>query len=183
MVKVTRFFLLRAELLKSQPRIWRRIFVPAGIALPDLHLVIRTAMGWGSMQGWQFVIHQQTYADAGPALHSGLQELVRRRGATFGYTCFDPDAWPHKITLSNPDYDPGERAVRIYCVAGERACPPRHVGGLQGYYRFLQAIRDPEEPDHEEMMDRFGEFDPDEFYRDRINADLQRLKLASAAPD
>lgn len=182
-VKVIRFFLLRVELLKSHPRIWRRVFVPAGISLSDLHLVIQTAMGWEGLQQWQFVIHQQTYQDAPPARQPVLQELVHRRGATFVYTCFDRDAWPHKVTLSNQDFDTGGYEARVYCVAGERACPPPNVGGIQGYYRFLQAIRDPEEPDHEEMLDSFGEFDPDEFYRDRINADLQRLQLTPDTAD
>ncbi len=140
-------------------------------------------MGWGGLQRWQFVIHQQTYQDSLPDQDQILQDLVQRRGASFVYTCFDGDAWPHKVTLSNQDFNPGGREVQVYCVAGERACPPQNVGGIQGYYRFLQAIRDPEEPDHEEMLDNFGDFDPDEFYRDRINADLQRLKLSADMSD
>jgi hypothetical protein len=41
---------------------------------------------------------------------------------------------------------------------------------------LLEAIRDPEHPEHEEMVDWVGgEFDPEAFDLDEVNSELQDL--------
>jgi hypothetical protein len=55
-------------------------------------------------------------------------------------------------------------------VAGKRACPPDDVGGIGGYYDFLDAIKDPKHPDHHDMMEWCGgSFDPEAFDVQEIN--------------
>lgn len=181
------FYLLRIELMHSRPRIWRRLFVPAAISLSHLHAVIQVAMGWHGQSRchWQFVIRRHTYRNSEPAesresAHADilLSRLIQHRGTTFQYTCYFEDEWEHRITLSNPDFDASAYTAAICCVAGESACPPRNIGGIEGYYRFLLAIGDPEHPDHDDMVDWIGEdFDRDAFYLDQINDDLERLQL------
>jgi len=59
------------------------------------------------------------------------------------------------------------------CLAGERACPPEDVGGVWGYGEFLEAIRDPEHPQHEDYIGWIGgEFDPEAFDLKQVNAVL-----------
>jgi hypothetical protein len=51
------------------------------------------------------------------------------------------------------------------------------VGGVWGYAEFLQAIKDPEHPEHEEYLEWVGgEFDPEAFDLDSVNAELRRLR-------
>jgi len=42
------------------------------------------------------------------------------------------------------------------------ACPPEDVGGIWGYYDFLDAIQDPNHPEHDDFLQWIGEdeFDP-----------------------
>lgn len=177
-------YLLRVDLVGSRPKIWRRVFVPAQISLPELHAVLQVTMGWPGNGHWQFSIRRRHYASRempGVTLQAhaglGLVDLVQRRGSVFQYQCFFEDAWRHQITLSNPQFDSHAWEEKVQCVAGAGACPPADVGGIEGYYEFLRAIEDPEHPDHYEMTDWIGaEFDRDEFYDDRINADLRRLQ-------
>ncbi len=37
------------------------------------------------------------------------------------------------------------------CIDGERACPPEDCGGVDGYYRMLEILKDTSDPEHEEM--------------------------------
>ena len=64
------------------------------------------------------------------------------------------------------------------CLTGKRACPPEDCGGIWGYAGFLDAIQDPQHPEHEEMLEWMGgEFDPDAFDLEEVNRELQRLTL------
>ncbi|PTQ55845.1 MAG: TnpR protein [Candidatus Carbobacillus altaicus] len=50
------------------------------------------------------------------------------------------------------------------CIGGKRNCPPEDVGGPWGYQDFLEAIRDPSHPEHENMLKWIGgSFDPEAF--------------------
>jgi len=46
---------------------------------------------------------------------------------------------------------------------------------------LLEAIRDPEHPEHEEMLEWIGDgFDPEAFDLDEVNVELQRLTSSEA---
>ena len=38
------------------------------------------------------------------------------------------------------------------CTGGERACPPEDCGGVMGFADLLDAIGDPDHPEHEELV-------------------------------
>ena len=62
------------------------------------------------------------------------------------------------------------------CLTGKRACPPEDCGGVWGYASFLEALHDPEHPEHEEMLEWIGgAFDPEVFDLDEVNVALQLL--------
>ena len=48
------------------------------------------------------------------------------------------------------------------------------MGGVAGYYRFLDAIQNPKHPEHRDMLEWGGRFDPDDFEIDEINKDFQK---------
>ena len=61
------------------------------------------------------------------------------------------DSWQHEVVVE--EVLPPEPDARYpMCVAGERACPPEDVGGIWGYADFLEAIQQPDHPEHEEML-------------------------------
>jgi hypothetical protein len=58
-------------------------------------------------------------------------------------------------------------------LGGERACPPDDVGGIPGYEHFLNALADPDHPEHEDMVTWIGgRFDPDDFDVQRANREI-----------
>ena len=64
------------------------------------------------------------------------------------------------------------------CLAGAGACPPEDVGGTPGYADFLQAISDPEHPEHDDMTAWIGRpFDPSAFNVQEAQDLLYEIKL------
>ena len=64
------------------------------------------------------------------------------------------------------------------CLKGSGACPPEDIGGVVGYTMFLDAISDPEHPEHESMLewiagDIDSGFDPEYFDLAEVNNLLQ----------
>jgi hypothetical protein len=70
-----------------------------------------------------------------------------------------------------------KKGVRYpHCLKGRRACPPEDVGGVWGYENFLEALRDPRHDEHEDYLTWVGgEFDPQAFDLEEVNARLQRM--------
>ncbi len=72
---------------------------------------------------------------------------------------------------------PQENVHHPLCLAGARACPPEDVGGIPGYQNLLQAMRDSQHPEHEELLAWVGgAFDPEEFDVDQINQKLRSMR-------
>ena len=49
------------------------------------------------------------------------------------------------------------------CVEGSLACPPEDVGGMGGYYYYLDAISNPKHKEHKMYLEWRGPFDPEAF--------------------
>src|ERR1043165_1492906 len=54
---------LEIELLRIEPRIWRRVLVPGTITLAQLHHVIQIAMGWTNSHLHEFIVGADSYSD------------------------------------------------------------------------------------------------------------------------
>jgi hypothetical protein len=57
---------LKVTLLYTRPPIWRRLLVPYGFAMEDLHSVIRAAMGWDDSRLHEFSIGQKCFTKLNP---------------------------------------------------------------------------------------------------------------------
>jgi len=84
------------------------------------------------------------------------------------------DGWTFKITLEDivDDYYFGYATV----LSGAETAPPEDVGGIHGYYSFLDIYNDSNHPEHESMKEwaesqRYKEYDVD-----RINDILKSIK-------
>ena len=73
------------------------------------------------------------------------------------------------------DAEAGVRYPR--CITGKRACPPEDCGGPWGYGDFLEAIQNPNHPEHEDMLEWIGgKFDPEKFDIEAVNKELGRIR-------
>ncbi len=86
------------------------------------------------------------------------------------------DSWRHEIKVKRAGF-PKPGVEYPVCLGGERACPPEDCGGIWGYYSTLEAVSDPDNEEHEDMIDWLGEgFDPDAFDLNKINAKLAKWR-------
>ncbi|MCW5881482.1 MAG: plasmid pRiA4b ORF-3 family protein [Anaerolineae bacterium] len=175
-------FQLKVTLNGSQPPIWRRLLVRGSTTLYKMDVVIQIAMGWTNSHLHLFHVDGVMYGEPSPEWDARderrvkLGQIVPQVGDWFVYEYDMGDGWQHAIVVEK--VLPAEPGVRYpLCVAGERACPPEDVGGVWGYEGFLEAIRDPKHPEHEDMLDWIGgEFDPEAFDLAAINHYLSQLR-------
>ena len=86
------------------------------------------------------------------------------------------DGWDHQIEVVKIG-PPAEGINYPLCLKGKLACPPDDCGGIWGYYDMLEALKDPKHERHEELVEWIGgEFDPERFDLDEINAELAELR-------
>ena len=165
----------KITLKESKPPIWRRIQVK-DCTLDKFHEHIQTAMGWTNSHLHRFEIGDKRYAD--PELMEedfeefGYLDSTRKKISTvvpddgkrfkFLYEYDFGDSWLHEVLFEGcPSPEKGKKYP--LCVEGARACPPEDVGGMGGFYEYLEAIADPKHNEHEHFMEWSGPFDPEMF--------------------
>jgi len=175
---------LKVTLRDSKPPIWRRIQVTSDTRLSTLHRVLQVVMGWEGAHLHQFMAHGMYYGTPHPDFgfevknekNVSLHQVVSEVKDKLIYEYDFGDSWEHELLVEKILPLEGGKHYPI-CLTGKRACPPEDCGGIWGYASFLEAIRDPEHPDHDEMVEWVGgEFDPDAFDLAEINRELQSLK-------
>ena len=83
----------------------------------------------------------------------GAPAQPRRGGSSFLYVF--SDYWRHKVVVDK--VFPAERGARWpACIGGRRACPPGDCSGPWGYVDFLEAIKDPDDEEHDSMLEWVG---------------------------
>ena len=173
---------LRITLLGVEPSVWRRILVPGNMMLEELHYMIQDVMGWTHSHLHQFEVFGVDYSDPQFELENVVDEsaayLHRMRlheGAKFLYRYDFGDNWEHEVAVEKID-TADQALLHPVCQHGARACPPEDCGGAWGYEELLKALRDPEHPDHEEMLEWVGgSFDAEAFDLQAVNQKLWRL--------
>lgn len=174
-----RFYLLKIKLLDIQPEIWRQFVVPADISLDRLHDVIQIIMGWQDYHLHQFTIGKKRYTEDPECKEDGLEcgkyrlvDLIKRKGQTFSYHYDFGDSWEHKLKVEDSNYKipPHLQEQFVFCMDGERACPPEDVGGFPGYINFSKIINNPSHKEYEEYLQWVGgAFDPEYFNPKEVN--------------
>ena len=169
---------LKILLRDSKPPIWRRIQILSDTSLAALHPILQVVMGWSNTHLHQFEVGDLIYGPPDPNIpdfdvidekDAVLSEIVSRLNQKFVYEYDFGDDWRHLITLEKI-LAPQDGVNYPVCVAGRRACPPEDIGGIFSYSGFLDAITDPEHPEHSDMLSWVGgRFAPDAFDRDEVN--------------
>jgi hypothetical protein len=183
--KSTQIYQIKVALDDTHPPIWRRILVPGNTTLLKLHDIIQIVLGWEDYHLHMFTINGLKYGDPGIDDYGDfgtldeakykLNQVIKREGQRESYEYDFGDGWGHTLVVEK--ILPPQEGVRYpVCLKGKRACPPEDVGGVGGYEYFLEAIRDPDHDEHEEYLAWVGgEFDPEAFDLDEVNAQLQSI--------
>jgi len=164
---------LKVTLRGPRPPIWRRLLMPKDATLADLHEAIQAAMPWQNAHLHMFRVGEHSFGDTG--MFDGLDDelederamtlkaLLIRRVKRFAYVYDLGDDWDHDILIEGEK--PMEKG-RAYpaCTGGRRAAPPEDCGGPWGYLELLEALENPDDPNHAETLDWLGgSFDPAAF--------------------
>lgn len=178
---------IKVTLKYSKPPIWRRIQVPGDTRLDKLHMILQAVMGWWDAHLHQFIVDDNTYYGEPHPDYGGwvemkdekkirLYQLAPNEKYKFVYEYDFGDSWEH-ILLVEKIFPPEAGVKYPRCVKGKLACPPEDVGGIWGYYYFLEVLQNPDHPEHEDMIEWIGEdFDPQKFDLDEANAALQHIR-------
>ncbi len=175
---------IKVTLEGIRPAIWRRLLVPASIALESLHDVLQVTFGWTDSHLHGFEARGVHYGPADSGLGTEqldekrvpLQEVLRKPKDTMNYEYDFGDSWEHKVVLEKI-LSNAESQDTLSCIAGERACPPEDSGGAWRYAELLRALSDPSNAEHAEMLEWIGDdFDPERFDLAEVNKILAAMK-------
>ena len=178
---------IKVSLNHIRPPIWRRFLVAGDTTLSDLHDILQIVMGWENSHLHDFIIDEMIYhnsedlefafnEDEFPSeSHTTLSAVIKREKQRFTYRYDFGDSWEHTLVVEK--ILPPQQDFRYpICLKGARACPPEDVGGVWGYQYFLDAISDPDHPEHEDYLEWIGgEFDPEAFDLNSVNNLLRRV--------
>ena len=192
----SRVYQFKIELDGIEPEIWRRILVPEAYSFWDLHVAIQDAMGWldchlhvfrpskkNSRDDFEIGIPDDSgFADQETVAgwEVPIKEVFTDVGEELIYLYDFGDDWAHRVVLEEiVSREKGQKYPK--CIGGSRACPPEDCGGVCGYERLLEAISDPENEEHEEIMTWLGgSFDSERFDPQKVRFDSPRKRWKMA---
>jgi hypothetical protein len=181
-VKADHIYQLKISLTGSRPPIWRRVLVPSGISLANLHDVIQIAMGWTDSHMHMFETRPPlrvrglgipSLRQVSNEARTRLDQTLRVEKDWLRYEYDFGDGWDHRITLEK--VLPADPNIQLpLCIKAKGACPPEDIGGLWGYYAAMEAWHDPAHPDHAEYREMFTDedLDPNAYDIEDTNAAL-----------
>jgi hypothetical protein len=179
----TSIYQIKVTLNDSRPPIWRRILVPDSISLHGLHTILQIVMGWTNSHLHQFIIDDEYYGeDLKNEKRYRLNQFVERKGIKFIYEYDFGDGWEHTVHVEA--ILPVEKGKQYpVCLEGKRACPLEDIGGVDGYDDLLKIFRDPKHPEHNDMLEEFGDdFDPEFFDMEDVNLGLRKYAARARMP-
>jgi hypothetical protein len=174
---------LQVTLLDVSPPVWRRLRVPSALPLSTVHAVIQLAFGWEDRHLHEWRVGDVTYGLSdedswGEELGDESSTILGEVAPADSVLHYDYDlseGWEHLVEVQSVEpYDADVPPVA--CLAGAGACPPEDSGGPAGYEHLLDAYRDPDDAEHEIVIEELPEgWNPDEFDLSRANAQLEQL--------
>jgi hypothetical protein len=181
-------YVLRVSIAHSSPKIWRKLSVPENYTLGDLHAVLQAAFGWYNCHLHSFTVNSIEYGMAEDDMNFGVEfdtidentvclcHLDLQPKKKFHYLYDFGDSWDHEITVSKivPITAEGGELMRPRCLDGKRAGPLEDCGGIWGYEKMLNILKDPDHEEYEDTHEWAGDFDPEYISIEIINTRLEQ---------
>ena len=162
---------------------WRRIIVESDLTVGELAPVLEAAMGWLGGHLHVFDVGGTRYGTPDPDWGTDdldenrfrLDDVLPKVGMKLRWDYDFGDGWEHDVLVEAISLR--ARGVEYpLCLAGRRACPPEDCGGPWGYADLLEALANPDHPEHEDLREWAPPgFDPAEF-------DMEETNQAMRAP-
>jgi hypothetical protein len=179
---------VKVTLVDAKPPIWRRLTVSSLTTLDRLHEVIQVAMGWEDCHLHQFEHQAVIYSseelfEADDQIKNEakyrLADVLKQPKDQMAYVYDFGENWQHMIVLEKIVPMPRQHP-RVVVVQAEGACPLEEIGGLDGYYYWLDVLAHPDDPDyqtarHQEMRGWAApDFDARFYDLKTVNSRLQK---------
>jgi hypothetical protein len=184
---------LQIALIGSDPKIWREIIVSAADSFFALNVAIQDVFGWDDSHLHQFftvnpyktrppypriAIPNPAYDDGEDTVDerkTKVEDYLGKINAKVYYEYDSGDSWMHEIKVLKILKNDGKIKTPAI-IGGENIAPPEDCGGIGGYYDLLEAVNDPKNPNHEDMMEwldieKPSDFDPEKF-------DMREIKFS-----
>ncbi|MFJ8917767.1 plasmid pRiA4b ORF-3 family protein [Amycolatopsis sp. NPDC102389] len=168
---------LAVALSELDDAIWRRLEVRSDVTLAGLHRILSAAFDRDEGQYHRF---ETAYG----GFSAGAQSCEGDRfddEVTLGHVVSSPghrlvyeaESWRHWIRVERLAGLPEAPS----CLDGERAAPPPECEDERSYEMVLEALRDPDDEENEELLEELGGygFDPEWFDKEVVDERLARL--------
>ena len=179
---------LKVILVGARPAVWRSFLIADTVPLSKLHETLQIVMGWTDSHLHQFTLKGQCYGvpDGETALVDErkvrVRDLLKRQSDALGYEYDFGDEWEHVVIVE--EILPFTIRTRLpQCIKAKGACPPEDVGGVQGYRRFLAALKNPRHREHRTYSEWIGgRFDENAYNIQQVNSQLRRTDAQQRVP-
>ena len=177
-------YIIRIELEESNPLIWRRVIMPAGATYRRLHDVIQNVTNFqsgypgGGYHLYEFDLpkenrivtdNEEAYMEHQHYIKNKKYYEERLESLPANMLQFEKNHQERlKIEVRKPT---GLKIDDYYfryptLLDGAETAPPEDVGGIHGFYGFLEIYRNPKHPEQRDMKAwadslYFKEYDPD----------------------
>lgn len=167
---------LAVALSEQDDAIWRRLEVRSDVTLAGLHRILAAAFDHDERRYHRFETAYGGFSvDAQSCDGDRLDDevILGQVVASPGHRLvYEVEKWTHWIRVERRVSLPGGPS----CLDGERAAPPAECEDQQSYEMLLEALRDPDGEDNEDLIEELGAgFDPEWFDREVVNERLARL--------
>ena len=158
-----RAFVLETELDLERYAAKRTIIVPAGYTFCQLHRILQETMDWSNAHLYEFELSDELvisddedeYDDReiASARENRLEDVLDK-GDEFLYRYDFGDNWEVTVRVSDIIDDHNKPWASLSLCEG--AAPPEDVGGVYGYLDFRDAYNDPDNPEHDDVIEWVG---------------------------
>ena len=177
----------------------RRVMIPLSFSLFYLHDIIQNLFLWDDCHLHEFILKQ---SKSGRPLHiakipfpddediygASVSEIVDEREITLEevfsktdriiYEYDFGDGWTHEVRLV--EVMDGADIPAPVCTELKGDAPPEDCGGPYGYSELVRILNDPNDPQHNDLVEWTGDNNVFQKNIEWINSDLRRRYLAGA---